>query len=132
MPRKPPTPCSQTGCPRLSYARFCEPHQSEDRKRMDAGRDPSVRRDYGGKEWRAIRAAFLEAHPWCSTRGCPDPATDVDHVVSRRRGGSDRDENFQSLCHSCHSSKTAKEDGGFGNTTSGPAFTIGSEDVTCP
>ena len=131
MPRKPPTPCSQTGCPRLSYARFCERHLSEDRKRVDAERDPSVRRGYGGKAWRAIRAAFLEAHPWCSKRGCMKPATDVDHVVSRRRGGSDGDENLQSLCHSCHSSKTATEDGGFGNATPEPAFSTDSEDRTC-
>lgn len=41
-------------------------------------------------------------------------ATDVDHIVPREQGGSDQWSNLQALCHSCHSKKTATEDGGFG------------------
>lgn len=40
-------------------------------------------------------------------------ANEVDHV-----DGNDRDSspsNLQSLCTSCHSRKTARENGGFGN-----------------
>ena len=44
-------------------------------------------------------------------------ATDVDHIVPHR--GDARllydENNLQSLCKSCHSRKTATEDGGFGN-----------------
>ncbi|ELK38933.1 HNH endonuclease, partial [Brevibacillus agri BAB-2500] len=44
-------------------------------------------------------------------------ATVVDHIVPHKgdmRKFWDR-MNWQALCASCHSKKTAKEDGGFGN-----------------
>lgn len=43
--------------------------------------------------------------------------TDVDHIVPHR-GDPELlydEANLQSLCHECHSKKTAREDGGFGN-----------------
>jgi 5-methylcytosine-specific restriction protein A len=43
-------------------------------------------------------------------------ATEVDHIVPVARGGALLDwDNLQSMCHGCHSRKTASEDGGFGN-----------------
>ncbi|MHB0886869.1 MAG: HNH endonuclease [Bacillota bacterium] len=42
------------------------------------------------------------------------PATDLDHRVSKRKGGTDDPANLQALCHQCHSAKTAREDGRFG------------------
>ena len=53
----------------------------------------------------------LREEPLC--RRCGEPATDVDHIVSRERGGEDTRENLQALCHPCHSQKTVEEDGGF-------------------
>jgi 5-methylcytosine-specific restriction enzyme A len=57
---------------------------------------------------------FPQGGPLC--RVCGQPATDVDHIRPHR---GDREllydpTNVQSLCHSCHSRKTASEDGGFG------------------
>jgi len=43
----------------------------------------------------------------CQKYGKIVPATDVHHIVAKRDGGEDSEENFQSLCHSCHSKKTA-------------------------
>ena len=37
------------------------------------------------------------------------PATEVDHIIPLRHGGGNKLENLQSLCKSCHSSKTAVE-----------------------
>ena len=82
-------------------------------------RDPrpsSAKRGYG-RAWRKLRQEHLDVEPYCvrcRQLGQLVEATDVDHIVSRRRGGSDEHSNLQSLCHSCHSRKTAKHDGGGG------------------
>ena len=40
--------------------------------------------------------------------------SNVDHLRAKRGGGADAPGNFQTLCASCHSSKTVRFDGGFG------------------
>lgn len=59
---------------------------------------------------------FLRANPLCAdpfglhaNSGEVVAATDVDHITARRFGGGDEWENLQSLCHECHSKKTANE-----------------------
>lgn len=71
---------------------------------------------YWSKEWRAFRAAVLRERPRCEVAGCGDGSAQVDHVISRRRGGAPLDRaNARALCRSHHSEKTARRDGGFGN-----------------
>lgn len=56
--------------------------------------------------WRRIRSAVLEDEPmchWCHTRS----ATEVDHVVSRERGGDDRRENLVGSCKPCNLARGA-------------------------
>ncbi|HZC81646.1 MAG TPA: HNH endonuclease signature motif containing protein [Nitrospiraceae bacterium] len=60
------------------------------------------------------RLRFLREHPLCVTclkEGIVKPATDVDHVIPH--GGTERlfwdEENWQALCHECHSQKTAMD-----------------------
>lgn len=67
-----------------------------------------------GADWRRLRARFLAAHPYCAC--CGVEAKHVDHVVSAREAPHRRLDatNLQALCASCHSKKTALEDGGFG------------------
>lgn len=68
------------------------------------------------KQWRAIRAEQLAREPLCRQHGKAGrvvAANEVDHV-----DGNDADSspgNLQSLCKTCHSRKTAREQGGFGN-----------------
>lgn len=70
---------------------------------------------YQQSAWRRFRATILRARPVCETPGCGITATHVDHKLARRRGGADFDpDNVQSLCASCHSTKTTLLDGGFG------------------
>jgi 5-methylcytosine-specific restriction enzyme A len=44
-------------------------------------------------------------------------ATDVDHVDGDSENNSQ--DNLRSLCHACHSRKTATQDGGFGRPGGG-------------
>ena len=49
-------------------------------------------------------------------------ASDVDHIIPKAQGGSDRHDNLRSLCHSCHSRRTAQPDGsGVGGIKKFPA-----------
>ena len=112
MPNRPNTPCRHPGCAALvPYGtKYCERHRSlhpeEARPAADRGYDSA---------WRKARKRYLEAHPLCvqcMKEGRYTKATDVDHIAPHR---GDRDlfwdvSNWQALCHSCHSKKTAAED----------------------
>jgi 5-methylcytosine-specific restriction endonuclease McrA len=76
---------------------------------------------YRSASWRDARSRQLELHPVCQNRNCGRRATNVDHRTARSKGGASlHPSNLMSLCHRCHSAKTASRDGGFGNTrTSG-------------
>ncbi len=73
-----------------------------------------------GWRWQQARLVHLRHEPLC--RECAkvnrvEAGTDVDHIVSHRMDMGlfwDRS-NWQTLCRSCHSKKTAKENGGWGN-----------------
>lgn len=74
---------------------------------------PGKDRYYTTKGWQYLRRRQLALYPRCQqeTGGvrCPQPATDVDHIVPRKEGGADALENLQSLCHSHHSAKTNRQ-----------------------
>lgn len=68
--------------------------------------------------WRAIRMEQLSHEPlcrMCTEQGKVTPATDVDHIDGDSH--NNRPSNLQSLCRPHHSSKTVRENGGFGNPT---------------
>jgi 5-methylcytosine-specific restriction endonuclease McrA len=64
----------------------------------------------------AATAAAATAAPdveWTASavsQACGRPATDVDHILPRVRGGSDVEANLQSLCAAHHHVKTAQLD----------------------
>lgn len=93
------------------------PLRKADERGYDARRGSASARGYG-RAWAARRAAYLADHPWCAAEGCGEPAVEVDHIVPRRRGGSDDDSNLQGLCRRHHSEKTVREDGGLGRPAS--------------
>lgn len=108
--------CRHTGCKQLTSTGYCEDHpkQSYDRKR-----GTSAERGYD-HIWRRERKKFLKENPLCIdcyADGRLTTATDVDHQIPHRGDRKlfwDRS-NWRARCHSHHSRKTAKEDGGFGN-----------------
>ena len=110
MPYRLPTPCSQPGCGALSLTRYCPAHTRERKQVIDQARPNAAARGYGAR-WQRLRRMFLRGHPFCA---CGAVATDADHIVPRRRGGTDDEDNLQALCHTCHSRKTATEDGRWG------------------
>jgi len=56
---------------------------------------------------------ILNSKPVCQM--CQrEAAAEVDHILPLRQGGTNDANNLQALCKSCHSRKTATEDGAFG------------------
>jgi 5-methylcytosine-specific restriction endonuclease McrA len=45
----------------------------------------------------------------CARPGCPERATDVDHILPLWLGGSNREKNLEGLCPAHHSAKTKAE-----------------------
>src|SRR5437867_1797169 len=110
MPYRPATPCTHPGCPNLSHTRRCTEHTREEQRAYDATRGTGYERGYDNG-WRKLRVGVLREQPVCA---CGEPATDIDHVISRRRGGGDERSNLVARCHSCHSRKTSVESGRWG------------------
>lgn len=98
-----------------------------DERAYDARRGSASARGYG-RAWAARRAAYLASHPWCAVEGCREPAVEVDHIVPRRRGGSDDETNLQGLCRRHHSAKTVRQDGGLGRPAA-PGKGVGRVDA---
>lgn len=68
---------------------------------------------YNTGRWHRLRRAKLRETPLCEHCVRATVATQVDHVVAIAKGGDPWAwENLQSLCSSCHSRKTNREDGG--------------------
>lgn len=92
---------------------FCERNKQKAAKAYDKKRGTSSTRGYTAK-WRRLTRQFLFDHPICK---CGANANTVDHIKPHRGDSGlfwDRN-NWQALCRSCHSRKTARYDGGFGN-----------------
>lgn len=47
----------------------------------------------------------------CLAKDRVTPATEVDHVTSKAKGGTDDMENLQAICGPCHKAKTALDRG---------------------
>ncbi|MFF0831010.1 HNH endonuclease [Brevibacillus sp. NPDC003359] len=119
MAQRPNKPCSKPGCPDLTRERYCQKHTEEQAKIYNRHRGSSSERGYDAR-WRKARTNYLSLNPLCVhcwNDGKAMAATVVDHIKPHKGDKLlfwDR-ANWQALCATCHSKKTAKEDGGFGN-----------------
>jgi 5-methylcytosine-specific restriction protein A len=101
--------CSYPGCIALVPSGRCATH----RQAEISYHDRESERLYNTQLWRRLRHHQLTIQPWCAEclrTNIYTPATDVDHIQPHRgdpilffKGP------FQSLCHVCHSRKTAGE-----------------------
>ena len=114
MPWAAKRPCAYPGCPELVPKGYCAHHADQaSQKRHDAKRPNAHRRGYT-RRWAKAARAYLDENPLCvecKKGGQVVAATQVDHIVDHKGDATlfwDQD-NWQSLCHSCHSRKTARE-----------------------
>lgn len=106
--------CLEGGCPTLVSSGRCPQHQqpirAQERRRYTG--TPGV--NYG-RRWRKARARYLGEHPFCVQ--CPPSdlslATQLDHVIPHDGDYAKfwDETNWQGLCATHHSAKTAREVG---------------------
>ena len=102
--------CTVPGCSALTTSGRCAAH----RRAADQRRGSSAERGYGAS-WRRLRLVVLRRDPYCTWPGCCAPASEVDHIVPLRDGGSNELTNLRGLCKPHHSERTAREHGGWGD-----------------
>jgi 5-methylcytosine-specific restriction protein A len=59
-------------------------------------------------QWEIVRRAYLAMYPACVV--CGEPATQTDHILPLRMGGTHEVANLRGLCGSCHSKRTIRDD----------------------
>ena len=96
--------CLEPGCGELTEHRRCLLHAPQ--------RATTAQRGYGAA-WQSISTRYRSEHPRCVM--CGRPSEVVDHILSRRDGGSDDASNLRALCWSCHSRRTAIDQSGWGS-----------------
>ena len=68
-----------------------------------------------GSGWVKLRASILARDCYlctaCQAKGIAIQATEVDHIKPKAKGGTDAADNLASLCHPCHTAKTAQDNG---------------------
>ena len=111
MPRKPKSPCSYPGCPKLTDDRYCEKHKRLTNKNYNKyQRDPKSNKRYG-RAWKRIRDRYVKEYPLCEE--CKKHGSlllkGMHHIVPCQGGNE-----FQSyvLCKSCPPSQLKVVSGG--------------------
>ena len=117
MPRAPRTCVDCKGT--AHNGNRCEDCRLKRARTTDRRRPTANQRGYD-KRWQQTRAEHLRREPNC--RSCGKPGRHVDHIDGAgplAPNGHDH-ANLQTLCHSCHSTKTATVDGGGWGGTAAP------------
>jgi 5-methylcytosine-specific restriction protein A len=111
MPMRAKRTCMFPGCAALSDGPRCAQHPNEPWESSD--RATAAERGYG-HAWRVLRARILKRDKYlcqpCLKAGRVTPASAVDHIIPKAKGGTDADENLQSICRPCHDWKTSALD----------------------
>lgn len=121
MPIAPPRPCGHPGCGALVRSgRYCPAHKKAVAAGSFADRSRGTRhqRGYGGS-WEKTRKRIFERDcglcQQCKREGRLTAVGDrpysawCDHIIPKAEGGTDDDDNLQTLCRACHQAKTDME-----------------------
>lgn len=72
----------------------------------------TTERGYGW-QWQKLREQILSRDQHlcltCKAKGRVTPATQVDHIKPKSRGGTDDPDNLASICSDCHEEKSQRE-----------------------
>lgn len=99
--------CAYNTCPNTTDKKYCDKHKSLKSEYVVA-RGTTTQQGYG-TIWQKIRKIYLSANPLCVKCEKDNkivPATEVDHIMPLKRGGTNEETNLQGLCKPCHSRKT--------------------------
>jgi 5-methylcytosine-specific restriction enzyme A len=116
MPQRPKKECAEPSCPKTidHGQKYCDQHKFR-LKEHEQRRGTSSERGYNST-WKKARDTYLKKHPFCEVckkEGRLTWGTAVDHIVPVINGQQDPNlwniNNWESICQSCHSRKTAKE-----------------------
>src|SRR3990172_4974402 len=113
MPQSALRPCAYPGCDELVRSGQCDQHITGQLQRH-----PERQRLYD-RHWQKRRVIQLTIQPWCEDCLAVviyEPATEPHHV-ERHNGNREKFINGEliSLCKSCHSRRTSREQGGRDN-----------------
>ena len=120
MPRAAPSACTEPMCSALVYdgKSKCEEHRKQQSKRHKKEYNSRVENQesvqfYNSSAWRKLSINHRKKQPLCMhclKENITKPADVVDHIIEIRDDWSKRFDvsNLESLCHSCHNSKTAR------------------------
>lgn len=100
---------------KATHGKACADHHKQARQQERRYSRGVAGIGYNLRAWIRQAAAYRIDHPWCVL--CPPEAkrlsTEVDHIMPHR-GDADLfwdQRNWQAVCRSCHSKKTAREVG---------------------
>jgi 5-methylcytosine-specific restriction protein A len=89
------------------------PQRMKFHKRKSGKKPPRKQVLSYGPHWKNLRKKILTRDNWqCQKCGriCQDRwEAQVDHIVAKRDGGSDSEENLETLCLTCHGRKSREE-----------------------
>lgn len=113
MPPRIKQVCRVRGCSALTAeaSGYCAQHKHHGWVQHQRGRSRH-QRGYGAAWEKARQACLLRDRGLCQAclaLGRVSPATTVDHVIPKSRGGTDALGNLRALCTACHGAKTATE-----------------------
>lgn len=106
--------CIHPGCNAKVKRGRCTEHERQRHQRDIEERGTAAERGYD-RGWRRIRDRKLKASPLCEPcerDGRTTPATEVDHIEPHVPGEPHEWANLQSICRSCHATKTRRENSG--------------------